>query len=62
MIVETVKHSGAITVTALVCDGVACGEYYETRTYYGYTKAESVTLFREWCQSKGKQINEEDED
>lgn len=58
MIVDKVKHSGAITVTALVSDKWS-SPWYETRTFYGYTKAESVQLFQEWCGESGKLIIEE---
>jgi hypothetical protein len=43
--VEVIPHSGAVIVTALVADGVACGLYYKSRTYYGYTVNESIELF-----------------
>ena len=36
-----VAHSGAWIITAEV------GGYYESRTYYGYTKREAMRLFRE---------------
>jgi len=40
-IVERVSHSGAWVVSDIV------GGYWVTRTFYGYTRAQAVALFRE---------------
>lgn len=57
MNIEKVRHSGAVMVTALVSDSWS-SPWYETRTYYDYTKAESVALFREWMdENKMKEVD-----
>ena len=35
------NHEGAWVISAVV------GQYLETRRYYGYTKREAITLFKE---------------
>ena len=57
MNVEKVRHSGAFMVTALVSDKWS-SPWYETRAFYGYTKSESLALFREWM--KENNMKEED--
>jgi hypothetical protein len=46
------NHNGSYTVTALVCDGIASGTYYKSRTYYGYTKAEARRKYIEQFRSE----------
>lgn len=41
MIVERVKHSGAIVISDTI------GEYLVTRFYYDYTVEEAMSLFKE---------------
>ena len=52
--VETVPHSGALIVSALVSDGRACGLYLESVTYYGYDESEAVRAFVEHCRNSRK--------
>lgn len=40
IIIHKHPHNGSITISALV------GNHLVTRTYYGYTQAEAVKLFR----------------
>lgn len=42
MIVERIKHSGAIRIS----DFTKAGDYLFTRTYYGYTIKEAKALFK----------------
>lgn len=44
MTVERVRHSGAYILSDYVGEGA--GAYLFTRTYYGYTLAESRRLFK----------------
>ena len=41
MIVERVRHSGAIVISDTI------GGYLVTRSYYGYTQREAIRLFKE---------------
>lgn len=51
---ERAIPSGAWKVCALVWgDGM---EWYETRTFYGYTKREAGQLFRQWVSDNGYKI------
>lgn len=45
MSIERVRHSGAYVISAMVGEGARA--YLLTRTYYGYTKAEAVAMFKE---------------
>jgi hypothetical protein len=42
MTIERVRHSGAYVISQLTSDY----GYLFTRTYYGYTRAQAVSLFR----------------
>ena len=42
---EKIKHSSGITLTALVKEKGYPHAWYESMTYYGYTKLESKNLF-----------------
>jgi len=42
---ERVRHSGALVLTALVTDGT--GEFYHSRTFYGYAVSEARAKFRD---------------
>lgn len=41
MIVEIVRHSGAIVISDTI------GGYLVTRSYYGYTRRDAIRLFKE---------------
>lgn len=45
--VESIPHSGGLICSAVI------GGYLMTRTYYGYTKGESVDLFRRYVAEEG---------
>lgn len=51
MTAERLHPSGAWLVSAFVRDSL--GEWMESRTYYGYTRAESLRLFREHVAGNG---------
>jgi hypothetical protein len=50
MIVERIKHSGAITIS----DFTKAGDYLLTRTYYGYTLKEAKAQFKIALEGEGK--------
>ena len=50
MIVEKVKHSGAITIS----DFTKSGAYLFTRTYYGYTIKEAKAQFKIALEKEGE--------
>ena len=54
IIVDSVPHSGAWTVSAIVSDGT--GSWREWNTYYGYTKREAVQMFKAYVADKGWRI------
>ena len=49
--VETVAHSGALVVTALVDDHGQ--HFYESRTFYGYDEDEARNSFVDHVSSQG---------
>lgn len=56
MMIETTKqHDGAWLVSAIVVEGDYV--WREWSTYYGYTKRESVRLFRQYVTDKGYRIS-----
>lgn len=53
---EIIKHSGAIVMTALVKEKGYPHSWYESQTYYGYTKLESKNLFLGYLIGRGYEI------
>lgn len=53
---EIVKHSGVIVMTALVKEKGYPHAWYESQTYYGYTKLESKSLFLGYLIGRGYEI------
>ena len=51
-------HNNAVTVSAMVQDGKACGVFRMQRTYYGHTKAEARKLFLNHLYGNGGQLDE----
>jgi hypothetical protein len=52
MTIERVAHSGAYVLSDFVGEGA--GEYLFTRTYYGYTLAQSKAQFKIALAEEGK--------
>ena len=54
MLVEWVRHSGAVVVSALVRWQVV--QWLESSTYYGYTVRDAKRSYRESCARLGYEI------
>lgn len=50
----TKNHDGSLTLTELVTDGKACGAYYHSEQFFGYTRREAMRIFRENMRKYGK--------
>jgi hypothetical protein len=44
MIIERIRHSGGLALSAIVGEGAS--GYLYTRTYYGFTQAQAIKLFK----------------
>jgi HKD family nuclease len=44
MIIERIRHSGALVLSDSVGEGAS--GYLYTRTYYGFTQAQAIRLFK----------------
>lgn len=51
---ERIAHSGAVVVSAVLNDGG--GRWLESRTHYGFTPAEAVEDFMNYCTTVGYEI------
>jgi hypothetical protein len=64
--VEIGRGSGCIILSALVStygpDGEGQESWYETKSYYGYTMAESLERYLEHLDNKALKISEGDDD
>jgi len=44
MTIERIRHSGALVLSDIAGEGAS--GYLYTRTYYGYTQAQAIRLFK----------------
>ena len=51
----TKNHDGSLTLTELVTDGKACGAYYHSEQFFGYSRKEAKAIFLENMRKQGKQ-------
>jgi hypothetical protein len=47
------EHDGALVLSAIVQDGVACGPYRRERTYIGYAIRDAKMEFRRELEANG---------